>query len=73
MKTRYFTVWTPYKICDFVTQFAINKLGGRIIKEFDKECDALSYAFALNSGDSGYYCVMVNDPNDPTIEQPIKK
>ncbi len=59
MKTKYFTVWTPSKISFFVTESAVNA-GGRIIKEFKKQCDALSYASSLNSGDSGYYCVMVS-------------
>jgi len=60
MTTKYYTVWTPSKISDFVTEAAVNN-GGKVIKEFDKQCDAVSYANSLNNEAAGHYCVMIKD------------
>jgi len=55
---KYSTVWTSKKISDFVTKYAVND-GGKVIKDFTRQCDAINYATSLNRSGSGYYCVMI--------------
>jgi len=61
--SKYFTVWTPKKISEFVTEGAVGD-GGHICSEHQRECDAYLNAVVLNeqtAGLSGYYCVMIED------------
>ena len=71
--TKFYTVWTPKRIADFVTEGAVRE-GGRICEEHQREGDALSDAFKLNqqtAGSLGYYCVMVKEINN--VQTPTKQ
>ena len=59
--TTFCTVWTPTKTGDFVTKLAIDN-GGDIIKEFNRQVDAVIFANKMNKetkGMSGNYSVLI--------------
>jgi len=58
---KYYVVRTPTKICEFVTEKALDN-GGQIVRKFKKQVKAVSLADRLNREKlGGYYCVMIKD------------